>query len=115
MIDLALDNRIILDSDLDCALQEIDILLNTENTELLGYTNYGVNIDQFLWALTPTTTDLQQYIQNKISEYCVYANKFDVDVDCKFFQGEYRSIYLITIKLTDTETGATGTRRYQYQ
>ena len=48
MLDLALDGRIFLDNELDCALQEIDMLLNTENTELIGYPSYGTEFESFL-------------------------------------------------------------------
>ena len=40
MIDLALTGDIIIDNELDEALQELDILFNTENTELIGYPEF---------------------------------------------------------------------------
>ena len=41
MIDLAIDSRIYLQDLLDLSLQELDILFNTTNTELIGYTDFG--------------------------------------------------------------------------
>jgi hypothetical protein len=115
VLDLAIDNRVLLTTELDCALQEIDMLLNTENTELLGYTNYGVNMEQFLWTLTPTTNELRKYINEKLANFTTYVTRFNYEVHCFRYDGEYRSIYVVNITLKDEETGLTGQRTYQYQ
>ncbi len=115
MIDLALDNRILLNNDFDLAIQEIDMLFNTTNTELLGDTNYGLSLESFLWTLTPTTTELDKYINEKIQQYCVFANKFNVSVQSPYYQGSYRSIYVIYISITDPTTGVTAKRKYHYK
>ena len=52
MLDLALDDRIFLNDPIDCAVQELDLILNTNCTELIGYTDYGTNFEQFLWQMT---------------------------------------------------------------
>lgn len=114
MIDLALDNRVMLDNDLDLAIQELDMLFNTTCTELIGYPDYGISIETFLWTLTPTTSELKKYINNQIKEYCVFANMFKVNVDVEFYQGKFRSIYLVMITL-ETPNGDMITRKYQYQ
>ena len=114
MKDLAIDSRVFLESDLECALQEIDLLLNTTNTELLGNTQYGVELETFLWTLTPTTTELQRYISEKINAYSYYCKKFFVDVNCTFLEGTYRSIYLVDITLSIHDK-IVGRKKYQYQ
>lgn len=114
MIELALDNRIFIESELDCALQEIDLLLNTENTQLIGYPNYGTEFESFLWTLTPTTVEIENYIKEKISKETYYASKMDIYVKAQFLEGEFRSIYYVRILLIDSN-GNSGTREYQYQ
>ena len=76
MLDLALDGRIFLDNPMDCALQEIDMLLNTENTQLIGYPNYGTEFESFLWTLSPTTIEIEKY-KDKIEEFRML---FDLDI-----------------------------------
>lgn len=98
MIDLAFDNKIILNNEVDLALQEIDILFNTENTELIGDTSYGVNFEQFLWILTPTTTELEKYIYEKLHTL-YFLNFFKYDVQIDFEPGEIRSIYYVKINI----------------
>ena len=114
MLDLALDNRVFLNTELDCALQEIDMLLNTENTELIGYPDYGTEFESFLWTLTPTTVEIENYIKNKIAKSTYFANKFKIYVKASFLEGSYRSIYYVQTALYD-DNGNVGTREYQYQ
>ena len=114
MLDLALDGRIFLDNPLDCALQEIDMLLNTENTQLIGYPSYGTEFETFLWTLTPTTTEIEEYIKNKINSETLFASTMDIYVKATFLEGEYRSIYYVQIVVIDSD-GNKGIREYQYQ
>ena len=98
MIDLAIDNRVYINDDLDEALQELDILFNTECTELIGDTDFGVNIEQFLWTLTPMTDSLKSYISNKLRE-CTYLQKFNYSIDVKYYEGDFRSTYHLIINI----------------
>lgn len=114
MLDLALDGRVFLDNPLDCALQEIDMLLNTENTQLIGYPNYGTDFESFLWTLSPTTLEIEKYVKEKIQTSTYFANKYQIYVKASYMEGEYRSIYYVRILLIDDE-GNSGVREYQYQ
>ena len=114
MKDLAIDSRVFLNDKLDCALQEIDLLLNTNNTELIGDINFGVELESFLWTLTPTTAELQKYISEKIDRYTYYCKQYNVGVDVTFLAGEYRSIYLVQISLRLGDR-VVAVKKYQYQ
>lgn len=114
MIDLAIDSRVFLNRDIDMALQEIDLLFSTTNTELIGYPEFGTNFEQFLWTLTPTTSELQKYINEKLRE-CYYVNQFKVDTDVEMLTGEIRSIYVVYIEITDWDTNEKRKRVYQFK
>ena len=114
MLDLALDGRVFLESELDCALQEIDILLNTENTQLIGYPKFGTEFHTFLWNLSPTTSEIERYITEKIMTDTYYASKFNVHVKAYYLEENYKSVYYVRIAVFDNE-GNTGIREYQYQ
>ena len=98
MIDLALDNSVYINNTLDEALQELDILFGTECTELIGDTEFGTSIDQFLWTLTPMTDSLKEYISNKLSK-CQYLQSFRYNIDVKYYEGDYRSMYHLIINI----------------
>jgi hypothetical protein len=115
MLDLALDGRVFLETEVDCALQEIDMLLNTENTQLIGYPQYGTEFETFLWTLTPTTGEIEKYIREKIDTQTHFACKMEYYVKASYLEGDYRSIYYVKIALVDKESGTTKIREYQYQ
>ena len=114
MKDLAIDSRMFLDDEIDLAIQEIDLIMNTMPTELIGDTGFGVELEPFLWTLTPTTTELQNYITDKINTFGFYCRKYIINVKCTFMKGEYRSIYLVEITLNNEDTQL-ASKKYQFQ
>ena len=114
MIDLALTGDILIYDELDEALQELDILFNTENTELIGYPEFGTNFEQFLWEVTPATEDVKRYIYEVLTQ-TYYCNKLNVTVDVEVLEGEYRLIYNVKINITDPKNHNIKTRLYQFR
>lgn len=104
MLDISLQDDLFVTNELDAAVQELDMMFNTENTELIGYTDYGTNWWTYLWELTPLETDLRQYILEKISQM-YYVPNFNPKVEVQFQQGTENSIYYVKITLTDKNTG----------
>lgn len=115
MLDLALDSRVFLDNELDCAIQELDLLFNTENTELINDVSYGIELEQFLWSLTPVSDALEEYLRDVISKHTYYVNRLNFTLSVDFLQGDYRSIYYVKIGLTDPNTQEKRSRIYRLQ
>jgi hypothetical protein len=115
MLDLALDDSIFIESRVNAALQELDILFNTENTELIGYPTFGSNFEQFLWQLNPSPNALKSYMEEIIKNNTLFCNEFEIMIDVKIVEGEYRNIYNVIIILkTDMKSDkAVGYRLYQ--
>lgn len=113
MIDLALANNIIITDQLDAAVQELDILFGTTQTELLGDVSFGSNFYTFLWELTPTTNSLKEYITNLISENTYYAKQFSPEVEVQYASvpGE-ESVYYTMITLTAPNDNKTNNKSY---
>lgn len=115
MIDLALDNSIFINSNINEALQELDLLFNTENTELIGYPTFGSNFEQFLWQMNPSPNALRTYMKELIDNNTFYCRDFDIAIDVKIVEGEYRNIYnvIIVLRSDPKSTVASGYRLYQ--
>lgn len=96
ILDLALDDKIFINNNIDAAVQELDILFNTTNTELIGNVDYGTNFEQFLWNLNPSEESLEKYIYEKING-TYFLSKMYVDVDVTIEEGTHRSIYNVSI------------------
>lgn len=114
MIDLAIDNRVFIDTELDEALQELDMLFNTENTELIGYPKYGTNFEQFLWNMNPSVSSLKSYIEERFAD-TFYINKMEHSINIQILNGEYRGIYSVEIVLYDKNTDQQGVRQYEFR
>jgi hypothetical protein len=113
MIDLSLDYNVFINSEFDAALQELDLLFNTETTELINNTTFGTNFEQFLWQLTPATQSLKQYISEKINE-TMFLSKFVKDIKVEVYKGEIRMIYDVQISISD-DNGNKTIKKYQFR
>lgn len=102
-LDLSLDNRIFLDTELDCAIQELDMLFNTTNTELIGNTDYGSNFEQFLWQVTDATESLRDYVYERL-KHTYFVSKFDTTVNIRTEAGTTREIYYVEISFNNLNT-----------
>ena len=105
MLDLAIDSRVFIDNEIDAALQELDMLFNTENTELIGYPTYGTNFEQFLWNLNPSPNEVKNYIVEKFAN-TLYLNRVESYIYVDILEGEYRSIYQVVIQIGDDNNPA---------
>lgn len=101
MIDLAIDNRIFIENELDEAIQELDMIFNTSNTELIGYPEYGTNWYQFLWQLNASPNSLQSYIYEKIND-SYFLRQFEVKVQVQVLdEGNAEGIYRVIITVSN--------------
>ena len=113
MLDLSLDHKILINNNFDAAIQELDILFNTETTELINCPEFGTNFEQFLWQLTPSVQSLKKYIYEKIKE-TYFLSKLNVDIDIELYKGEIRMIYDVKINISDKQ-GNNTTKNYQFR
>lgn len=102
---MALDTSMVITSPYDEAIQELDLLMSTENTEVLGNTNFGVNMEQFLWQMTPSPSEVKSYLQKQILANTFWCNKLGMTIDVSVDRGTIRDIYEVTITLTTPNEG----------
>lgn len=102
ILDLSLDNKLYHTNIFDAALQEIEMLFETNNCELLGDHNYGTDFEEYLWTMTPTTFDLKNYINEKLSEL-LFVNMLNYHVDVIYLKDDvtFETIYQVKINLYD--------------
>ena len=110
MIDLAIDSRVFITSKLDEAVQELDMIFNTTNGELIGYSSFGTNFEQFLWQINDSSNMLQTYIYDKIKD-SFFLRDMLTEVNVTTMEGEMRRIYVVKISVSD----GTNTQNRTYQ
>ena len=109
MIDLALDTRIFINSELDEAIQELDMIFSTENTELIGYPEYGTNWHQFLWQMDPSPNDLKKYVYEKISD-SYFLSQLNVDLQVFTYDDNFGDMmYVVIVTVSDGQEEKTKT------
>lgn len=99
--DFKLFNGLIVENIIDAAIQELDIMFGTEETELLGDYTYGVNFEQFLWTMNPSPYDVDQYILMKMHAQTYFCNLLDLHVNTEVMHGTIRDVYAVKISLRD--------------
>lgn len=114
-LDISLMDGNPITSPIDAAVQELDMLLGTENTELIGDPHFGVNMEQFLWQMTPSPNEVASYIQDKIIRNTFWCNKLNVSIDVDVVEGTIRNIYEVKISLTVPGNTTSTRRTYQFK
>lgn len=113
MLDLSLDYKIFVRTELDAAVQELDILFNTQNSELINDPSFGTYFEQFLWQMSPSPESLKSYIMEKI-QGTYFLQKQNVSVDVYAQRGEYRIIYNVIVNIEDKNNNKIE-RKYQFR
>lgn len=98
-MDIGLFDTPIIESDFDIAVQELDILFNTQNTELIGNPHYGLNFLQFLWTMQPDCSVLENYINDKIQMYTLFLRNTRFTLDVSIADDDVDAIYIINVTL----------------
>lgn len=114
MLDLSLRDDIFIYKTINGALQELDILFDTEYTEFIGEPKFGTNFMQFLWNITSEEDTIQEYVENKLTE-CYYIQQCSPSVQVYYITDDAdmdEPYYKICIGLTDPDTGESYNRNY---
>ena len=111
MMDLAIDSRIYLQDKLDLALQELDILFNTENTELIGYPNFGTNFEQFLWQMNPVEDQIKRYLEEKIQNETLFLRECYYMIEVHQETELTNIIYVVDINIKHNKNDADERQR----
>lgn len=106
MIDFSLSNKltddVVVSNDLLLVLQQIDLLFDTNPTDVLGDTSFGTNYDKYLYTLGVSNATLERTILNDI--YNLDLRGFKPSVEVIIVEGTQRDIAFIDITLTGEYT-----------
>lgn len=101
MIDLNLnDESTILIDNIDIYLQEIDILFNTNYTDVLGSPTIGSNFENYLFDLTVSASEIEDAVVSVLSD-CISYDKFDTSVAVDIIKGTEGDIIFLSIDIND--------------
>lgn len=71
---------------LEIFLQEIENILTTPMTSVLGSPKFGASLDLYLHTLGTNQSDMKSRINQQIQEYSAYASRFAWQVEVTFYK-----------------------------
>lgn len=99
MIDFSLNNnKSQINNDIELLKQQIDILFDTNRTEVLGEENFGTQYDKYLYNLKISNEGLKQIVLHDLYELELFD--FTPYVEVYLLQGTEQDIALVDIKMT---------------
>lgn len=99
-------NNIILNTEAELIIQQIDILLDTDKGEVLGEPSYGSDYDKFLHELNVGNEYVQDYIYNHITEN-VDLFGWELTIEVQFMMGTANDIILVGIEISNNQESYT--------
>lgn len=112
--DMSIASDVIIDNSLDMALQELDLMFNTERCEVLGDLTFGTTFERLLWTMRPDPDYIKIYIKQAMAD-AEYFNKFVSDINVTYTQGEIRPIYYVQIGLSYQGSKNKKYRQYEFK
>ena len=92
------DDGIVLTSNIDIVLEQLDMLLCTHKCTVLGDPDYGHDFEKFLYELNQSNASIQAYIESTIrNNVDLMGVTMNVGVD--IIPGTRRDIILVNIAL----------------
>lgn len=87
----------------ETVLSKIRMILYTKPGEVLGNPNFGVNLEEYVFALNASNQTIRESIEKQINEYVPESLVMNISVDVNFHQQEIYDICYIDIKIDGTK------------
>jgi len=84
-------------SSLEALLTKIRMIIFTSKGEVLGHPNFGLSLEDQLFELNVSSSQLQKEFYNQLSEYAPESGSFSVEINVNFQPGEVRDVCFIDI------------------
>lgn len=82
-------------SDTESIIQQVKMILGTENGQVLGDYNFGVNLKKLIFQTNISKAKIQQMIQEQISDYIQSYNNYSISTNVSFGKLNNGSDYAI--------------------
>ena len=83
---------------------QIENCLFTTKHQVLGQSNFGVNLEEMIFTFTRNESEIKTAILNQIHAYCPLAVQYPVNVEVSFKKTNVRDIGFIDIYINYKKT-----------
>lgn len=99
VLDMSLGNDLVVTDVVQEAIQELDMLMSTERTQLIGDPEFGLSMESFLWELEPSVSQIRDHIVSTITANTVWMKLLNYDIGVNVAPGTEHGIYTVTITI----------------
>lgn len=94
-------NTIEVNDMLEIFLQEIEIILTTPMTAVLGSPKFGASLDLYLHTLGTSEGDMKSRINQQIQQHSSYAGEFSWSVSVTFYKIDNAETAVVDVTVED--------------
>lgn len=84
--------RIVEDDEVEVIVQKLEMILFTNQGEVLGDINIGANLEYYLWQTKVSTNTLKRKVDEQISKYVPELVNLGYDLSLDIFEGTIQDI-----------------------
>lgn len=99
VLDMSLGDDLVVTDVVQEAIQELDMLMSTERTQLIGEPEFGLSMESFLWELEPSVSQIKDHIVSTITANTTWMRLLSYDIDVSVAPGTEHGIYTVTITI----------------
>jgi len=85
-------DRIVEDDEIEVIVQKLEMILFTNNGEVLGDVEIGCNLEYYLWQTNVTTGNLKSKVENQINTYIPELIALGYTLDLQIYEGTLQDI-----------------------
>ena len=96
-------NSYCVNNNLDCFLQEIDLVINTIKQSVLFKRDFGADIEQYLWHTSANSSRIESIVKEQIEKNSQLSQYFKWIVTFTIIQGTGRDIGVLDVFISDKQ------------
>jgi hypothetical protein len=86
-------------NDFEYLLTQIEMILFTQKTEVLGSHGFGSDLETLIFETNLSASTIENVIIEQIRAYCDLANTYNVQAVCQFYKGVDRDLAVLDISI----------------
>jgi hypothetical protein len=94
------DEILELNDDISLLLQQLECLLTTPRSQVMGVQDFGLNLEDYIFDLTFNTIAIESTIRTQIGLFLPLVTTYPVDVSVAFYEGESRDLAEVNINIS---------------
>ena len=95
--------RVLEDRTIEFVVQKLENVLFTNKGDVLGDTDFGANLEYYLWSTNVPVGKIENEIKIQIDSYIPELNTFQYTLSVEIYEGTTRDILQVNIKIKDTK------------